>query len=324
MPPRRLSTLLALAVVAAATLVSCGGSDESGSTASTASNAGTAGLAKSVTEPAPTTTTLVGARPSVGCSATPDGAAGADGASSGEQKVTIDGVERTYVVSADGVKPDRPAPLVLLLHGMGMDASFINGESGLAKRGPEAGVVVVTPQALGQPTMWQPAAQGPDAKFIDRMVDDVAKGRCIDEARIHVVGFSVGAVLAAGYSCARQDRIASIVTVTVEGPAGCTRPMPILSFHGTADPVIAYGNDDPSKGEVTGTLSNMQSWAETAGCEGVPDASDESDTVTKMQWPACQDDAEVVLYRIRDGGHAWPTGLDATGEILAFVDRHHI
>jgi polyhydroxybutyrate depolymerase len=208
--------------------------------------------------------------------------------------------------------------------------------SDLPARATAAGMIVVTPQAVGTPTIWRPAAQGPDPAFLDRILDDLGRTQCIDNARVHIVGFSVGAALAAAYACARPDQIASIVTVTVEAPAGCTQPMPILSFHGTADPVIAYGNYDPTAGPVTGTEANMATWAVTAGCQPTATTTEVGTEVTRLEWPDCTEATEVVLYRILGGGHDWP-GKDpataivpstqqviATDEALEFVARHHM
>lgn len=275
-------------------------------------------------------------RPSEGCAANPKGAAAGSAATEPvEQAVVIDGVERTYLLSTAGTQPDQPAPVVVLLHGMGMTAAEENKVTDLPARGGGAGMIVVTPQAVGTPTLWRPGAHSPDAAFLDQILDDVAATHCIDTARIHMAGFSVGAVLAASYACARQDKIASIVTVAVEAPAGCTQPMPILSFHGTADPVIAYGNRDPAAGAVTGTEANMAAWAATAGCAPEPTTKEVGAGAVRLEWPNCADDAEVVLFRIADGGHVWP-GADAapagvpsaqqvkaTDEALAFFARHH-
>lgn len=249
----------------------------------------------------------------------------------------MDGVERSYLLSTGGTTTRAPAPVIVLLHGMGSTAADINRVSDLPSRAGGKGMIVVTPQAVGAPTLWRPAAQGPDAAFLDQILDDLARSRCIDTARVHVAGFSVGAALAAAYSCTRQDRIASIVTVTVEAPAGCGEPMPILSSHGTADPVIPYGNNDRNApGGVTGTEANMANWATTAGCQATPTVAEIGTEVTRLEWPNCRDGAEVILFRITGGGHDWPgkdpatavvpstQQVNATNEAVAFFQMHHL
>lgn len=231
-----------------------------------------------------------------------------------EHTVTVDGTERTYLLATSGTRSDTPAPVVVLLHGMGQTAADINRISEFPSRAADAGMIVVTPQAVGTPTIWRPGAQSPDAAFLDQVLGDLGRSHCVDLARVHIAGFSVGAVLAATYACAHQDRIASIVTVEVEMPAGCRKPQSIMAFHGTADPVIAYGNTDRSApGGITGTEANMAAWAATGDCRAAPVASAIDSEATRVVWPDCAPGVEVVLVRIVGGGHSWPGGEDAAG-----------
>jgi polyhydroxybutyrate depolymerase len=310
----------ALAVTVALVVASCGG---------TADDA-----ARTTVTTAPVVTE--GARPSAGCESASTATTGAPSAGPVEQKVTVDGVERSYLLSTQGAEPGVPASVVVLLHGMGSSAADINRVSDLPDRAADTGTIVVTPQAVGTPTLWRAAAQGPDPTFLDQILDDLGQTQCLDTARVYIAGFSVGAVLAAAYACAHQDEIAGIVTVAVEAPAGCTQPMPILSFHGTADPVIAYGNNDPNApGGVTGTEKNMAAWATTARCGATPNVTEVGTEVTRLEWPHCADGADVVLYRITGGGHDWPgkdpntavapstQRVSATDQALAFFQRNH-
>ena len=322
--------LLVLLGVVALLVTGCGGSSEESSTSTRPESSSTTTSA--------TTTTVVGQRPSGGCETSSGAGDEADPAADGTPaSLDIDGVERSYVLSTEGTDPGVPAPLIVLLHGMGSSPEDVNTASDLPAKAGEQGVMVLTPQALGEPAMWQPSAQGLDAAFVDQLIEQVSSTRCVDEARIGVMGFSVGAAFAGAYSCARQDQIAAIATVTVEFPAGCEKPMSIMAFHGTGDPVIAYGNTDPTApGGVTGTEANMAVWAETAGCQATPTVSEVDTEVTRLEWSDCSDGAEVVLFRILDGGHAWPGGqpapvtmagtpqIDATAEALKFFGRHHL
>lgn len=323
---------LVLATVLAMVAVGCGSTDDD------AAEPATTAPAPSSTES--TSTTITAARPSVGCEATRNTTTtttttNTEAVSTIEKTVTVDGVERTYLLAIPGDLSGGPAPVIVLLHGMGSTAADINRVSDLPTRAADVGMIVVTPQAVGTPTIWQPGDQGPDAAFLDQILDALDRTHCIDTARVHMAGFSAGAALAASYACARQDRIASIVTVTVESPAGCAEPMPILSFHGTADPVIAYGNYDPAAGPVTGTEANMAIWANTAGCQPIATTTEVGTEVSRLEWPGCADGAEVVLFRVLGGGHDWPgkdpataivpstQQVSATNEALEFVSHHH-
>ena len=59
---------------------------------------------------------------------------------------------------------------------------------------------------------------------------------------LFAVGFSAGAAFTIVYACARPTLITAIATVAVEFQLGCTRPMSIMAFHGTDDPLVPYRN----------------------------------------------------------------------------------
>ncbi len=300
-----------LAVVLAAGLASCGGDSKP--------------AGRGADAPAGTTTPSTGrqpsARPSPGCENAPPATAAAGKA----QTLDVGGVERTYLLAAPEGR--NPAPLIILLHGMGSSAADIGRASGLPARGPAGGAVVVAPDAAGTPTMWRPGADGPDADFLDALVAHVEARHCIDTNRVGIVGFSVGAVFASTYGCARQDRVAAVVTVEVDTPGTCTRPMPILAFHGTADPIVAY---DPPPGSTplgggSGTEANLAAWAKISRCTTTPVTTEISGKVTRIEWPRCAGGSEVVLYKIIGGGHTWPAEPpDATERVVAFLGRHSL
>jgi len=259
-------------------------------------------------------------RPSPGCESAPPTAASGDA-----QTLDVGGVERTYLLASP--KGRDPAPLIILLHGMGSSGADVSRASGLPTQASAAGAVVVAPDAVGRPTMWRPGAEGPDADFLDALVAHAEARHCIDTNRVGIVGFSVGAVFASTYGCSRQDRVAAVVTVEVDTPGPCSRPMPILAFHGTADPVVAYSAPPGSMplGGGAGTEANLAAWAKISRCATTPATTEISGKVTRIEWPRCADDSEVVLYKIIGGGHTWPDEPpDATARVVAFLGRHSL
>jgi len=240
--------------------------------------------------------------------------------------IEVAGVTRTYRLSVPE-DPTRPAPLILALHGMGSSGEGIDSDSGLPARATAAGAVVVSPDAVGTPTMWRPGSEGPDADLLDALIADVTAHRCIDTSRIGIVGFSVGAVFAALYGCAHRDRIAAIVTVEVDTPGPCTAPMPVMAVHGTADPVVPYSVPPGSTalGGGSGTESNLTEWARISACAPAPEVTDLDGRVSRLTWSGCADGSDVVLFRITGGRHEWPPAdgvFDATEEAVAFLLRH--
>jgi polyhydroxybutyrate depolymerase len=244
----------------------------------------------------------------------------------------VDGVERYALLSVpEPYDPDRPAPLVLLIHGFSSNPSDFSTVTQLPEVGAADGRVVVTPEGIDG--RWDLDPTGADAVFVDELVEDVTSAYCIDLDRIDVAGMSLGAAFAITYACARPGEIAAIAAVTVEFQLGCAEPISIIAFHGTEDPLVPYQDGEIGlslPGPVRGTELNMADWAELDRCQTGPLDTIVGDEVVERAWHDCADDTRVVLYTVEGGGHTWPGAdpqlaighttdqVDATAEILAF------
>jgi polyhydroxybutyrate depolymerase len=239
-------------------------------------------------------------------------------------------VPRTY-------RRHHPTPLILLFYGYDSDPAQFSALTELPARGAAAGDLVVVPHTQGAESEWQFNAHGTDATFVDALVVSLEDTYCVDRSSVLAVGFSAGAAFAIIYACARQGRVAAIATVAVEFQIGCTRPMSILAFHGTADPLVPY--QDGAIGlslpgvKVRGTLLNMGDWARLDRCRPTPRQARTGSQVVERQWEGCARGTSVVLFTIVGGGHSWPgadpsqaAGLttqqvSATTQILTFFRR---
>jgi polyhydroxybutyrate depolymerase len=248
-------------------------------------------------------------------------------------------VAGTYDISVPpAYRPGRPSALILGFYGFDSDPTQFSALTGLPARGSSDDDIVVVPHTQGTESEWQLDAHGTDAAFVDGLVESLEASYCIDQRAIFAAGFSAGAAFAIIYSCARQDHIAAIATVAVEFQLGCTRPMSILAFHGTKDPLVPYQNGAIGLSlpgvKVRGTQLNMGDWARLDRCRVVPLRTRIGSQVTRQQWSGCAPGTSVVLYTVVGGGHSWPgadpneaVGLttqqvSATAQILAFFNRH--
>ena len=107
--------------------------------------------------------------------------------------------------------------------------------------------MVVFPGGTGAPVHWDTtdhSPANPDLAYVSALIDQVESTQCIDTSRVYAGGFSDGAVMASLLACTMSDRFAAIGAVSgLELPAPCApaRPVPVIAFHGTADPILYFG-----------------------------------------------------------------------------------
>ena len=147
-----------------------------------------------------------------------------------------------------GAGPE-PAPLVVELHGRGIGAARFDQMTGFRALSDEAGFVLAMPSAIGE--IWNdgrnPAGlpdRPDDVGFLIAMIDQVSDRVAIDPDRVHLVGMSNGATMAARLVFEHADRFAALAQVagtaavaTISRPA---RPVPIIQIHGAEDTVAPY------------------------------------------------------------------------------------
>jgi polyhydroxybutyrate depolymerase len=212
----------------------------------------------------------------------------------------------------------------------------------LEAEGEAVGFVTVTPAITRTVPRWDTALAGNDMAFIAGLLDQVEQTLCIDTARVYVSGLSNGAFMASAVACALSDRVAAVAPVAgLQLPDDCRpdRPVPIISFHGTADQYVAYaGGLGPAVANLpspdgTGTLGTgvpsapgaarsvpdtELAWARRDGC-AAPETTHVADDVTLVHH-RCPGDVDVELYTIDGGGHTWP-GSEFARSIEQIVGR---
>lgn len=244
----------------------------------------------------------------------------------------------------------RPAPLVISLHGGAMWPAAQKETSRWNVAADRHGFIVVYPAGISNdgPGHWNAdgdPGQGADVQFIAELIDTLATRYNIDPARIYANGLSNGAGMTFVLSCDLSDRIAAVGLVAAAhflpfSWCASRRPMPMISFHGTADLHVQYmgGKAWMAPGTFPSIPAWTQQWAERNRC--APNAINTvvAADVTRRAYTGCAEGASVVLYTIAGGGHTWPGGgsmpewfvgrttssIDATGEMWAFFSAHRL
>lgn len=214
--------------------------------------------------------------------------------------------------------PLTPTPLVISLHGAAGWPAQQRSTSGWDRLADEHGFIVVYPSGTGMPRIWH-VDRGPglmrDVRFIADLIDTLTGDFNIDSTRIFANGLSNGGGMAFVLSCTLSDRIAAVGTVAAAQSLPwewCEdrRPMPLISFHGTADPIVPYGGGRSSVSPDTfpSVLSWTERWARRNRCDLAPVETVVAREVTRLEYTGCADDAPVVLYTVDGAGHSWPGG----------------
>lgn len=316
---RALSSTLGVAVVAMLLAAGCsgGGSPKSASTASTS---GSATLSSGGRHLDP-----VAAAPSAGCSAAPK-------VGPGETKQTLAAAGTSgwyYRHVPPTYTGTKPMPLILDLHGYGETAEIHTKISGLGAYGDSHGFLTLTPQAQGPVPLWDIDLQGNHVAYLGALLDSAERTLCVDTRRVFVAGYSNGAMMTSALACKYADRIAAVAPVAgILNISGCApaRRVPVIAFHGTDDHFVPYDGSIGSAvaalpapdgsgrtlGQIGGAGSKgpsvpqiLAAWAARNGCAKTPAAHQVAGEVTEIKY-ACSAGADVDLYRVTGGGHAWP------------------
>ncbi len=258
------------------------------------------------------------------------------------------GEKRTYLLYVPkSCDPSRPAPLVITIHGFVQwpaNQMHISRWNDLAD---EYGFIVVYPGGTRFPKRWRTGAlpgrqQDPsaDIQFLTDLIDKLERDFNIDSSRIYVNGLSNGGGMSFVLACALSDRIAAVGIVAGALPASwesCRpgRPVPVMIFHGTDDPIVPYAGGHFRR---VGALPPIPEWAAALarryGCSQSPRTIPAIGAVSGIEYTGCK--ADVIFYTIQGGGHTWPGGkplpvwitgrtsmdIDATGTLWEFFTKH--
>lgn len=249
------------------------------------------------------------------------------------QTVMVDSAERWWLMTVpDAASAKKPLSLVVDFHGL-MEGADVHAKmsdfSGLAQ---EKGFFVATPHGTGTPVRWG-VGGGPegaaDQAFVTAMLSDLEARYCIDTNRVYATGLSNGAMMSSVMACEQSDVFAAVAPIAgVMAIPGCqpTRRVPMMSIHGTADPILHFdgtigsipglggapavattapATTAPVDLDGPGYPANVAAWAKRNGCEPEPTDTDVTENVILRTYE-CPAGADVEFYVVKGGGHSWP------------------
>ena len=248
-----------------------------------------------------------------------------------EQTLKSGGRERAYRLfvppSYDGRKS---LPLVLDLHGSGGNSGGQAANSRFEALAASEAFIVATLQAGTEGNRWNvpiTAERPDDVRYVSDVIDDVVARVCTDQTRVYATGFSGGARMSSLLACKLNDRIAAIAPMSgLRWPGPCQgRAIPVLTFHGLADPQNTYdGHVEGRGGEwVESVPEALAGWAKHNGCAETPKLDDPPGPLSTLSYSGCR--AEVRLVRVDGLVHRWARDeVDATAEMWKFFRAHSL
>ena len=237
--------------------------------------------------------------------------------------------DRYYLMTTPpGQDGTKPLPVVLDLHGLSEGAEVHSVMTKFGSYAAENGFIAVVPHGTGTPVKWDVSLDrktNPDLVFLDAALDQIEKSQCVDTSRVYSTGLSYGAIMSSTLGCVMTDRIAAIAPVDgLTVPKGCEpeRAVPVLTFHGTQDPILLFNGGVANLGNILGEggaktkppVADLNgagypaaaaSWAKQNGCSGEPIDTDRTPSVIERTWD-CPAASPVVFEIMVDAGHSWP------------------
>jgi polyhydroxybutyrate depolymerase len=309
-----------------------GAAAASGGTAASGSAAGAAATAGGPAA-AGTTASAGTAAPAAGSGGTAAGTAGSTAMPEpqtcpttaalmpGDSNVMIDagGMNRRYIRHVPpGYDGKKPVPLLIDWHPLTQTGQFQRTNSGYAAVADREGFIVLYPDGIDNAWNIGPCCTR------SRMVDDLGLAKamvakleseaCIDKKRIYSAGYSMGGGMTHFLGCNAADIFAAIAPAAFdllteqEEPCKPARPITVIAFRGSADPIVPYAGGESSPPTFGYTLppihflgaeGTFKRWQELNMCTGTPmDAGSGCQTVTQ-----CAGGVETTLCTKQGGGH---------------------
>ena len=261
-------------------------------------------------------------------------------AGSTEYLLPFGGDDRTYTVhTPPGYTGEAGLPVVFVFHGYLETAEQIETISKMTPETDARGYIVVYPQ--GRSTSWNAGTccgsssqlGVDDVGFVAAMLAEIASNYCIDQGRLFACGFSNGGMLSHRLACESSDTFAAIGAVSgtmALDECTPTRPVPVMSFHGTSDFVVPYDGGAFGPDSVADTITG---WTTRNGCTDSMVSFDQGDATCETHG-GCTEGATVALCTLEGGGHQWPGGesagpggtinmdIFASEALLDFFDQH--
>lgn len=239
-------------------------------------------------------------------------------------KINHQGRERDFrlFIPSTYEASNEPLALVFNMHGFTSNASQQEQFSEMNSVAEQENFLVCYPNGVNRAwnVGWSFGSTADDVDFISTLIDYLADRYAIDISRVYACGMSNGGFMSFELACRLSDKIAAVASVTgsmvPQALANCQpeNAVPVLQIHGTQDFVVNYNGSNIA----APILDVINFWIQNNGCQKNaiesqwPNINTDDNTTTDIfTYTSCNNDAEVVHFKVNNGGHTWPR-LNAT------------
>ena len=233
--------------------------------------------------------------------------------------VKVDGMKRKYYLHIPkSYSKTKSMPLVIVLHGAFAPVHFSRWDLRMNEQAEKDGFIVSYPCAAfgtwnaGYCCGLSKDKNVDDVSFISKMIEKLKQEYNIDSDRVYVAGFSNGGMMAYRLGKELSSEIAAISPIEAcmyEGSVLPTKPLSVIAFNGTEDPVIPYRGgtglwSGMVKLRIPPVSEAMKFWVAHDKCNQTP-VCESIDKVTVERYLNGQNSTEVCLYTLDGGRHFW-------------------
>jgi polyhydroxybutyrate depolymerase len=236
------------------------------------------------------------------------------------------GMNRRYIMHIPPMYDGKtPMPMLIDWHPLTQTGSYQRRSSGYAELGDTEGFITLFPDGIDNAWNIGPCCTRSrdvdDLGLAKAMVERMRTEACVDMKRIYAAGYSMGGGMSHFLGCNAADIFAAVSPAAFdllqesEEPCKPARPITVISFRGTADPIVPYtgGASSPPVAypldpiHFLGAEGTFKRWSELNKCTGEPMAG----TGGCQTYKQCEAGVEVTLCTKQGGGH--DTGDAAVG-----------